>query len=108
MGVVYFLHQIGRTPLKHGQPVQTFARLLDTEDPSTNLHKQIVAHFQQHRVDPPFPEQLIQEFRDSLDALIPLQHKLDWQVREDQPLCLHALANLSVYMEDADQHLFLH
>ena len=65
-----------------------------------------MAHFQQHRVDPPFPEQLIQEFRDSLDALIPLQHKLDWQVREDQPLCLHALANLSVYMEDADQHLF--
>ena len=70
----------------------------------SGLHKQIVAHFQQHH--PPFSEKLVQEFRDSLDTLIPLQHKLDWQVRADQPLCLHALSSLSDYMDDADKYLF--
>ena len=71
-----------------------------------NLHKQVVAHFHQHQVDPPFPEKLVQEFRDSLDTLLPIPHKLDWQVREDQPLCLHALSSISEYMDDADKNFF--
>ena len=71
-----------------------------------NLHKLIVSHFQQHRVEPPFPETLIQEFRDSLDSLLPIPQRLDWQVRDDQPLCLHALWEISKYMQDLDTQLF--
>lgn len=70
------------------------------------LHHQIVGHFQQRKVDPPFPESLVQEFRESLDRLLPLQEPLDWQVRPDQPLCLHALAAVSTYMKDPDTALF--
>ena len=70
------------------------------------LHHQIVGHFQQRKVDPPFPESLVKEFRESLDGLLPLQEPLDWQVRPDQPLCLHALAAISTYMKDPDTALF--
>ena len=70
------------------------------------LHHQIVGHFQQRKVDPPFRESLVKEFRESLDGLLPLQEPLDWQVRPDQPLCLHALAAISTYMKDPDTALF--
>jgi hypothetical protein len=33
---------------------------------------------------------------------------LDWQVRPDQPLCLHALAAISDQMQNPDIHLFPH
>lgn len=55
------------------------------------------------QVDAPFSEDLAQQFRASLDSLLPLDQPLDWQVREDQPLCLHALQAISKYMNDPDQ-----
>ena len=66
----------------------------------------LVSHFLQKKTDPPFSEGIINEFRNSLDSLLPLTSPLDWQVREDQPLCLHALAAISQYMHDPDVHLF--
>ena len=70
------------------------------------LHMQIVSHFQQQKTDPPFSEEIIQEFRDSLDSLLPLPTTLNWHVREDQPLCLQALHAISQYMQDPDTQLF--
>ena len=49
---------------------------------------------------------MIDEFRQSLDSLLPLSHPLDWQIRADQPLCLHALHQISKYMQDPDTELF--
>ena len=70
------------------------------------LHKFIVGHFQRQQVDPPFSEDLVQQFRASLDTLLPLGRPLDWQVRADQPLCLHALQAISHHMNDPDRNLF--
>ena len=71
-----------------------------------DLHKFIVGHFQRQQVDPPFSEDLVQQFRASLDTLLPLDKPLDWQVRADQPLCLHALQAISHHMNDPDRNLF--
>ena len=57
-------------------------------------------------MDAPFSEDLVQQFRASLDTLLPLDQPLDWQVRADQPLCLHALQAISHYMNDPDRNLF--
>ena len=73
---------------------------------NNNWHKMLVSHFLQKKTDPPFSEGTINEFRNSLDSLLPLTSPLDWQVREDQPLCLHALSAMSQYMHDPDVHLF--
>ena len=71
-----------------------------------NWHKLITAHFLHKRTDPPFSDEIVNQFRSSLDSLLPLPSNLDWQVRDDQPLCLHALAALSNLMGDPDVHLF--
>ena len=71
-----------------------------------NLHKKLTAHFIQKKTDPPFSDDLVNEFRQSLDSLLPLSQPLDWQIRADQPLCLHALAQMGRYMNDPDVHLF--
>ena len=70
------------------------------------LHKQIVGHFQQQRTEAPFSDELIQEFRESLNSLLPIPEPLDWRVRDDQPLCLHALHSISRFMGDPDTELF--
>jgi hypothetical protein len=41
-----------------------------------------------------------------LDQLLPFKQRLDWRVRDDQPLSLHALAAISEYMQDPDINLF--
>ena len=66
----------------------------------------ITAHCLQKKTDPPFSDDIINSFRASLDSLLPIPSPLDWQVRADQPLCLHALAALRTLMEDPDAHLF--
>ena len=70
------------------------------------LHKQILGHFAQERTEAPFSDELVKEFRESLNSLLPLPDRLDWQVRADQPLCLHALQSISRLMGDPDIELF--
>ena len=65
-----------------------------------------MSHFQQHNTEPPFSPELVNEFRHSLDTLLPLEQPLNWQVRADQPLCLEVLSQISRYMQDPGTELF--
>lgn len=69
-------------------------------------HKRIAAHFLKQEQHDPFPQELVSEFRESLSQFLPFPTILDWTVREDQPFCLNALAEVSKLIQDPDVHLF--
>ena len=56
---------------------------------------------------PPFSEEDIQPFRDLLSQFLEQNHQhVSWEIREDQPLHLSILQQMSVCMKDADTTLF--
>ncbi|MCV6575189.1 MAG: hypothetical protein OIF58_05590, partial [Cohaesibacter sp.] len=72
------------------------------------LDKQMIAYFSQsEHPQPPFPEEVIQDFRhDMITFCEQAGYPLDWSIREHQPMHLNVLQSVSQIMDDADKSLF--
>ena len=74
---------------------------------STKPHYKFLRFIQDGASAAPFSEEEIQPFRDLLSKfLVENQHPVSWDIREDQPLHLSILQQLSCCMNDADSTLF--
>ena len=75
-----------------------------------NLHTDVTQHFAQQRPEPPFDDDLVAQMRTSIEQLLgPHNLQANWDVRPNQPLCLHILQEaLSRIMDDPDTELFHH
>lgn len=68
--------------------------------------QRILRHFASHENSVPFPQDMVTSFRESLNTLLPVTSSFDWTIREDQPLCLLALQQISSLISDPDTELF--
>ena len=71
------------------------------------LHYKFVRFLHDDETSPPFSEDDIQPFRDLLSQFLEENSRsVSWDIREDQPLHLSILQQLSMFMNDADKTLF--
>ena len=71
------------------------------------LHYKFLRFLESGETSPPFTEDDIQPFRDLLSTFLSSQqYPVSWEVRDDQPLHLSILQQLSRLMMDADTTLF--
>ena len=71
------------------------------------LHLKFLRFLQADDSSPPFSDEDIQPFRDILSQFLTERGcTASWEIREDQPLHLSILQQLSHYMHDADRTLF--
>ena len=71
------------------------------------LHYKFLRFLHEDEASPPFSDDDIQPFRDLLSNFLEKnQRKVSWDIREDQPLHLSILQQLSIFMNDADETLF--
>ena len=71
------------------------------------LHLKFLRFLQAADSSPPFSDEDIQPFRDILSQFLTERGRTaSWEIREDQPLHLSILQQLSYYMHDADRTLF--
>ena len=74
---------------------------------ATKLHHKFLQFLQTDDSSPPFSEDDIQPFRDILSEFLAAHGRtVSWDIREDQPMHLSVLQQLSSYMQDADTTLF--
>eukprot|EP00435_Cladocopium_sp_Y103_P009098 s5486_g2.t1 len=94
--------QICDNPFKELQ--ESWTRLILQQ----RLHHDIFQRFQHESSDMPFSDEQLQPFRLTLEGFMneKMQQPMNWEIRAKQPLCLHALQQISAYLHDADQHLF--
>ena len=73
------------------------------------LHTEIENHFSQQRPEPPFTDELVNQMRSTIEQFL-ASHNMqpNWDIPQNQPLCLHVLQALSRVMEDPDTALFQH
>ncbi|CAK9112390.1 unnamed protein product, partial [Durusdinium trenchii] len=71
------------------------------------LHKELVAHFASGSKTPPFSEETLAPFRQSLNEFLSA-HGLspDWSIREHQPMALRIMRMLHSIQQDWDVSLF--
>ena len=73
------------------------------------LHTEIENHFSQQRPEPPFTDELVNQMRSTIEQFLASQNlQPNWDIPQNQPLCLHILQALSRVMEDPDTALFQH
>ena len=71
------------------------------------LHYKFLRFLHEDEASPPISEDDIQPFRDLLSQFLEKNHRnVSWDIREDQPLHLSILQQLSMFMNDADKTLF--
>ena len=76
---------------------------------SQNLHKEITQHFAEQRPEPPFDSALVTQMRESIEQLLRFHNiPANWDVPQNQPLCLHILQALPRLTGDPDSELFHH
>ena len=71
------------------------------------LHTEIENHFSQQRPEPPFTDELVNQMRSTIEQFL-ASHNVqpNWDIPQNQPLCLHILQALSRIMDDPDTALF--
>ena len=71
------------------------------------LHYKFLRFLHEDEASRPFSDDDIQPFRDLLSNFLEKnQRNVSWDIREDQPLHLSILQQLSIFMNDADKTLF--
>ena len=71
------------------------------------LHYKFLRFLHHGEASPPFSEEDIQPFRDLLSQFLEQNHhQVSWETREDQPLHLSILKQISARIKDADTTLF--
>ena len=72
-----------------------------------SCHKRLLCHFHMHSAEPPLSAQELAPFRQILeDWMISKDLRIDWTVREHQPMHLHLMQEFSRFMQDEDTALF--